>query len=129
MYRNEIREEMNEDVKGERALLLEKFWTIERQFLLEYRPYEIAHCIVLWFKYYRSEIMNYELFIFDKSIPFDYSLTLKETEYLENVIEMILKERYKLKIISKNPFILESKIPFHEINEEVVFELPNTKLY
>lgn len=119
MYQNKIVEEDYEDelesVKDN--IILEK----QNQYLERMRAEEVAHYMMLWLKYYRCENTSYHLLA--RSILQEiFPITKEREKRIIKKSKQILLEKYQIRMVSNNPMILSSPIPFEEIKENEELE-------
>lgn len=115
MYTNNICPENDKDIEEVREKRLDTFFEHEKKYKEKRLSEDIAHFIMLWFKYYRGDNTDY------------YSLansSLGELKYTDeewnNIIEkskIVLKNKYNINIVSCKPLILSSSIKFLKIKE------------
>ncbi len=116
MYTNKICPENDKDIEGAREKKLDIFFEHEKKYKQKRLSEDIAHFIMLWFKYYRGDNTDY------------YSLansSLGEIKYTNNewnnIIEnskIVLKNKYNINIVSCKPLVLSSNFPFNNIKEK-----------
>ncbi len=116
MFRNKVCKENDNDPSEYEFKKLHLFCKKSCKFKLNRRAEEVAHCFMLWLKYYRSENTKYGI-LFDELInePVDYNED--EKRKLIDESKRILKDKYKITVESEDPLILSSEVPFYKINE------------
>lgn len=117
MYRNEIKEEYDQDWTDDELeeiyADLEKIEPKIKEQLSEHFAQQISLSIALWFKYFRKENTNYKRIA---SSTFDYpKFTDEETEKYFKRSKDILRDRYSIEVISEDPIVLSSELPFEDI--------------
>lgn len=117
MYCNEITKDNEKDIKGDEEKKLDFLREKQKEYLKVRYAEEIAHCIMLWFKYYRYENTTYDL-LANSYLYSIFSLTSKEKLSIFNLSKKILTQKYKINIISENPLLLSSNVPFDKIIEQ-----------
>ena len=109
MFQNKISKEYdyndNHDIKDEDLEILK---IKEKEFILKERPYEIAHLIALWLKYFGKESTSFESLVNAYSYELFSELTKIKMNQIYNGVERLLREKYKIYIVYRKPLILKS---------------------
>ena len=116
MFQNKISKEYdyndNHDIKDEDLEILK---IKEKEFILKERPYEIAHLIALWLKYFGKESTSFESLVNAYSYELFTDLKKDEMNVMYKSVEKILLEKYQIHIVSRNPLILRSDTMLEDI--------------
>lgn len=113
MYMNKIDEINTKDVTDEELVIINFVAGKQAEYAEENRANEIAHYLMLWLKYYRMENTTYECVV--KSLLYE-RINFNEDKIIEKS-KQILLDKYKINVISDDPMILASEVPFSEIEE------------
>ena len=115
MYCNQILEEYNEDIKGERAKELDILFKHEKEYKANRIAEDMAHYIMLWLKYFRKENTTYDALV--NSSMDEINFTNEEWNIIIENSKQILNKKYNINIVSCNPLVLSFDVPFSNINE------------
>jgi len=115
MYCNQLLAEYNEDVEGQRAKELDIMFKHEKEYKANRIAEDMAHFVMLWFKYYCKENTTYNALV-NTSLD-EINFTNKEWNTIIENSKIILNKKYNINIISCNPLILSSDIPFYNIDK------------
>lgn len=117
MYCNQILEEYDEDIAGQRTKDLDILFEHEKEYKANRIAEDMAHFVMLWLKYFRKENTSYDALV--NSSMDEINFTNEEwNEIIENS-KIILNKKYNINIVSCNPLILSSMISFNKINENI----------
>ena len=114
MYQNIPYEEDRVGIKGKDLEILRMLVEKERSFRGKRYAEEIAHSIMLWLKYFRNENTSYYR-LANSVLGSDFIYTNNEVTKIINNSIPLLNKKYNINIISADPLILSSKVPFCEI--------------
>ena len=116
MYCNELSKENDKDIDDKNQFNLDLFFQHEKKYRFKRISEDMAHYTMLWFKYYRGDNTDYYSLANSSTgeIKFNYD---EWNTIIENSKE-VLQEKYKIILVSCNPLILGSSVPFSAINEE-----------
>lgn len=109
----------NIDRKSPSAKKLQTYIKKDQNYMQTRIINDIATRITLWFKYCRCNYLDTHTMTYPKIVNNflkDYNFSLISKEKLLNDIELILKNKYEIDIISKEPLILYFKGTFNEFN-------------
>lgn len=115
-YQNKIYKETGKDISERKLELLNMMTEKQRRFRGMRYAEEMAYFAMLWLKYYRKENTTYDRLV--RTVMCEEYCYSDEDE--KNIIEQskpILKEKYKIDIVSLDPLILSSHVPFCRIKE------------
>lgn len=107
MIKNDISIENEKDISGEEEKLLGLLVYKQKEYLKQRYAEEVAHCIMLWFKYYRKESISYYNLANSYIMPL-YNYSESETKDIIDLSKKILEEKYFIKIQNEKPLILFS---------------------
>lgn len=115
MYCNQLLEEYNNDIEGQRAKELDILFEHEKEYKANRIAEDMAHFVMLWLKYFRKENTSYDALV--NSSMDEINFTNEEwNEIIENS-KIILNKKYNINIVSCDPLILSSGVSFCDINE------------
>lgn len=117
MYCNQILEEYDEDIAGQRAKDLDILFEHEKEYKANRIAEDMAHFVVLWLKYFRKENTSYNALV--NSSMDEINFTNEEWDMIIENSKKILNKKYNINIVSCNPLILSSVVPFDKIYEKV----------
>lgn len=118
MYQNVPYEDDREEIKGKDLEILKVIVEKETKFRGKRYTEEIAHSIMLWLKYFRNENTDYYR-LANSVIASEFYYSDNEISKIINNSIPLLRKKYNIDIVSKDPLILSSQVPFYEINENV----------
>jgi len=117
MYRNEIKEDDGKDIAGEKLKKLDLMYDRYNAYKAVRISEDIAHYAMLWLKYYRED--NTDYIAMANSSTADNCYTNQEWDKIVENSKTILKDKYDISVLSDNPLILSSPVPFNQINENI----------
>lgn len=117
MYCNVICEENDNDIENSREERLNLFFEREKVYKYNRLSEDIAHFMMLWLKYYRGDNSDYDSVANSSLGEIRYSDD--EWQGIYENSKRLLYEKYNIHIISANPLILGSEVPFSEIDEHI----------
>lgn len=115
MYCNQLLEEYNNDIDGQRAKELDILFEHEKEYKANRIAEDMAHFVMLWLKYFRKENTSYDALV--NSSMDEINFTNEEWNKIIENSKIILNKKYNINIVSCNPLILSSDIPFYNINK------------
>ncbi len=114
MYCNQILEEYDEDIAGQRAKDLDILFKHEKEYKADRIAEDMAHYVMLWLKYFRKENISYDALV-NSSVD-EINFTNEEWRSIIENSKIILNKKYNISIVSCNPLILSSDVPFKKMN-------------
>lgn len=115
MYCNQILDEYNEDIEGQRTKELDMLFEHEKEYKANRIAEDMAHFVMLWLKYFRKENTSYNALV--NSSMDEINFTNEEWDMIIEKSKMILNKKYNINIVSCNPLVLSSSVSFCDINE------------
>ena len=115
MYCNQILDEYNNDIQGQRAKELDILFEHEKEYKSNRIAEDMAHFVMLWFKYFRKENTSYDALV--NSSMDEINFTNEEWNMIIENSKIILNKKYNINVVSCDPLILGSNAPFYNINE------------
>lgn len=113
MYCNQILDEYDEDIAGQRAKNLDILFKHEKEYKADRIAEDMAHFAMLWFKYFRKENTSYDALA--NSSMDEINFTNEEWDTIIENSKIILNKKYNINIVSCNPLILSCDVPFDKI--------------
>lgn len=117
MYCNQILEEYDEDIEGQRARDLDILFKHEKEYKADRIAEDMAHFVMLWLKYFRKENTSYDALV--NSSMDEINFTNEEWNTIIENSKIILNKKYNINIVSCNPLVLSSDAPFDKINQNI----------
>lgn len=106
------------DKNSDIAKKLRRYLNKDREYVKMRLLSDIAFRIVLWFKYCRCDYFDENVMKYDKLVSNflrDYELGFIEKETILKDVELILKDKYNISIITKEPLVLSFDGTFNDI--------------
>ncbi len=118
MYQNAPYKETRDGISVKDLEKVKLITLKEKEFRKSRYIEEMAYYAMLWLKYFRNENTSYHNLV--NSVLYDeFSYSKIEISKMVNESINVLKNKYHIDVVSYNPLILSSNVPFYQIKENV----------